>query len=74
MSRHGIVGLPAIEKKLQHYLSAKRWRHVSGCARLAAKLAVRHGISPSQAYLAGLLHDCARELPAARLLHSLRAY
>jgi len=35
--------------------------------RLCAELAVRQGISPDRARWAGLLHDCARDLPIGRL-------
>lgn len=49
-------------------LSPARWRHTEAVAETAAALAVKHGADPSAAGLAGLLHDYARELPAAELM------
>lgn len=43
-------------------------------AHLAAELAPGLGLDPRRAYLAGLLHDCARSLPPARLAGILEKY
>ncbi len=45
-----------------------RFAHVLRVARLAERLAVRHGEDPAKARLAGLFHDLARLYSAARLL------
>jgi predicted HD superfamily hydrolase involved in NAD metabolism len=70
--------LEVIEKKglylscerrlLENILSPGRLGHSLEVARLAFELAPGEGISPQKAALAGLLHDCARELPEAALL------
>ncbi|MCX5791063.1 MAG: bis(5'-nucleosyl)-tetraphosphatase (symmetrical) YqeK [Elusimicrobia bacterium] len=52
---------------LKGMLSARRFRHSLETARLALELAPGLGLSPQKAALAGLLHDCARELKPARL-------
>jgi predicted HD superfamily hydrolase involved in NAD metabolism len=45
-----------------------RYAHVVRVARLAERLAVRHGEDPERARLAGLLHDVARLYSAERLV------
>jgi predicted HD superfamily hydrolase involved in NAD metabolism len=45
-----------------------RYLHVVRVARLADRLAARHGESPAKARLAGMLHDLARLFPDAVLL------
>ncbi|QGP92459.1 HD domain protein [Neomoorella glycerini] len=49
-------------------LPAGRYRHSLGVADTAAGLAVKNGVDPEQARLAGLLHDYARDLPPEKLL------
>ncbi|MCQ2416948.1 MAG: bis(5'-nucleosyl)-tetraphosphatase (symmetrical) YqeK [Oscillospiraceae bacterium] len=44
-------------------LSKKRYTHSVNVARSAVELAERWGADPKQACLAGLLHDCCKELP-----------
>ena len=44
-------------------LSKKRFTHSVNVARAAYMLAERWGADPDKAYLAGLLHDCCKELP-----------
>jgi predicted HD superfamily hydrolase involved in NAD metabolism len=53
---------------LQARLSPARRFHSLGAAGFAALLCVRHGLDPEKGHLAGLVHDLARELPAAELL------
>lgn len=52
---------------LKQSLSEHRFRHTLSVARWAEALARLHGADPRRARLAGLLHDCAKEMPAARL-------
>lgn len=47
---------------LKSLLSAKRYRHVINVANLCYKLGEIHGVDPERAYVAGLLHDCAKHL------------
>ncbi len=46
-------------------LSARRFEHVLAVAETAARLASRYGADAERAWLAGLIHDYARELPPA---------
>ena len=48
---------------LKARLSKKRFTHSVNVARAAFALAERWGADPQKAYLAGLLHDCCKELP-----------
>lgn len=50
-----------INKKLHYMLSPKRFEHTQGVAKEAVKLADTYGIDEKKAYLAGLLHDCAKD-------------
>lgn len=48
---------------LKARLSKKRFTHSMNVARAAHMLAEKWGADPQRAYLAGLLHDCCKELP-----------
>ncbi len=54
------------EREVIRYLAAnlkpKRFLHTLGVAATAANLAAIHHANPKEAYLAGLLHDCAKYL------------
>ena len=58
-----------IQEKLQRVLSPKRYAHTLGVMATAASLAELHGASVEKAALAGLLHDCAREIRGEELFH-----
>lgn len=49
-----------LEKQLKKELDNDRFRHTIGVAHTAAALAMRFGYDMDKAYLAGLLHDCAK--------------
>lgn len=49
-----------LEKELKKELDDDRYRHTLGVAYTAACLAMRFGEKTDRAYLAGLLHDCAK--------------
>lgn len=44
-----------------------RFLHVLGVTHVAVALAARHGVDPSRAAMAALLHDLSRETPPAEL-------
>ena len=50
-----------MRRLLQSRLKKSRFAHSIGVADTAVKLAERFGIDTEKAYIAGLLHDCARE-------------
>jgi predicted HD superfamily hydrolase involved in NAD metabolism len=57
-----------LEKKLQQALSTKRFCHSVGVQQTARELATRFGADTHKAGVAGLLHDCAREMTSDHLL------
>ena len=50
----------AIKRILSKQLDPKRYEHTIGVAYTAAALAMRYHADVEKAYLAGLLHDCAK--------------
>lgn len=63
-----------IKEQLALNLSRKRYKHSIGVSKTAKVLAKRFGCDPDKAQLAGLLHDCARELTSNRLLSTAEAF
>lgn len=59
---------------LERFLSPSRVAHSLRVASEAANLAKIHGEDAGRAYIAGLLHDCARDLPEKVLLELLPPY
>ncbi|MDD6551254.1 MAG: nicotinate (nicotinamide) nucleotide adenylyltransferase [Lachnospiraceae bacterium] len=57
-----------IEKKLEKKLKPSRYTHTIGVAYTAASLAMAHGYSMDVAFIAGLLHDCAKYMSPDELL------
>lgn len=57
-----------IIKRLRGMISEKRLLHSLGVSETAHSLALRFGVDPERAALAGLIHDCARDLGDAELL------
>ncbi len=57
-----LCGMPVheVEQKLQDTLKSGRYQHTLGVAQTAKRLAKQYGVDPMRAYLAGLLHDCAK--------------
>ncbi len=56
---------------LAQNLSERRYHHSLGVAETAVRLAKHYGANEEKAFLAGLVHDCAKEIPpeeAIRLL------
>lgn len=51
-----------IYKRLQDELDNKRFVHTVGVAHTAACLAMSRGVDEEKAFMAGLLHDCAKGL------------
>lgn len=57
------MSFEAVRTELQKSLKPSRYTHTLGVADTAKRLAPRFGVDPMRAYLAGLLHDCAKYLP-----------
>ncbi len=57
-----------IARKLEKVQDDKRFFHTMGVAVTSANLAMRYGEDKDKAYLAGLLHDCAKHLSDEKLM------
>ena len=57
---------------LRARLKPSRYRHTLGVAETARRLAAGCGVSPARAYLAGLLHDCAKYMDADAMRAMIR--
>jgi len=55
-------------------LTERTLRHCEAAASEARSLASIYGMDPDEAYLGGLLHDLARDVPGATLLEKARAF
>lgn len=53
--------------RLAKELSKERYEHTLAVGRMALALALRHGLDPERAALAGLLHDCGRAVPTPKM-------
>ncbi len=72
MKKESTEDFAALDRRLRADLSPARYRHSVSVARLAERLARRHGGDLRRARLAGLLHDCARDFSAVRLAGEAR--
>jgi predicted HD superfamily hydrolase involved in NAD metabolism len=63
----------SIKEYLTKTLSTKRFIHSENTAKTAEKLALIYKIDSKKAYLAGLVHDCTRELDMKLQLDMLKA-
>lgn len=63
-----------IKKALSKQLDAKRYAHTIGVAYTASSLAMRYSADIEKAYLAGLLHDCAKCIETDEKLDLCKRY
>lgn len=61
-----------IENWLSENLSTKRLNHSKGCAQMAKELAQMFNLDSEKAYLAGLVHDCAKNFKDEKLLQIIK--
>lgn len=57
---------------LKENLTEKRYSHSLGSAESAKKLAIKYNLDPDKAYLAGLVHDCAKNFDNEELLNIIK--
>ena len=62
------MSIDEILKCLKEDLNPERYEHSLGVAEMARELAERFACDPEKAYVAGLLHDCAKCIPNAKKL------
>ena len=61
MAQYDIEGM---KQKVESYLDAPRYEHTMGVMYTSASMAMRYGADMEKAMVAGLLHDCAKCIPA----------
>lgn len=61
-------------KWLKDHLSEKRYIHSIGTAECARDLAKKFGLNEEKAYMAGLLHDCAKCFPNEELMSIIKEH
>lgn len=67
-----MLDLEKINAGLLQTLSERRYHHSLGVAEMAVKLAKHYGADEEKAFLAGLVHDCAKEIPPEEAVTMLR--
>ena len=66
--------LGLMEKKLKEMLTPHRFEHSLGVQDMAVRLAERYGGDRQKAALAGLVHDCAKDLTMEQMEERLQRY
>ena len=66
--------LYALQDNLSKCLKPQRYKHTLGVAYTAACLAMRYGLDPIKAELAGLLHDCAKAYSTDKYIEMAYVY
>ncbi|MBQ4145606.1 MAG: bis(5'-nucleosyl)-tetraphosphatase (symmetrical) YqeK [Clostridia bacterium] len=67
-----MIGIDKINAYLLETLSEKRYKHSLGVAQEAVKLSDHYGADREKAYLAGLVHDCAKEIAPQEMLSLIK--
>jgi putative nucleotidyltransferase with HDIG domain len=63
-----MIEIELLHKKLKDNVNEKRYKHSINVAKYAEELAARFNINPDKAYIAGLLHDCAKQFDSNTML------
>ncbi len=66
--------LELLRDRMKETLKQPRYLHSIGVEEVACDLAVIYGFDPMKASIAGILHDCAKELSDEELLQSCKLY
>lgn len=66
--------LEAIQKYLKDNLDSKRYQHSLGVAETSVKLAEIYGADKKKAEIAGLIHDCAKNISNKMLIEKALGY
>lgn len=68
------VSMKKLRKNIEKVQTAKRLEHTMGVEYTAACLAMKYGVSLTDARVAGLLHDCAKCMTDEELLKACKKY
>ncbi len=66
--------LEKLKKKLRRQLDKPRYEHTLGVMYTAAALAMYYHVNIEKAFLAGLLHDCAKGIPGEKKIRLCKKY
>ena len=66
------MDLQKMKDTLAGNLTRHRYAHTLGVADTAKRLAVRFGVDEEKAYLAGILHDCAKWMDVPQMMSVMR--
>lgn len=55
-----------LETMIKPYMKEKRWKHTCSVAQLASEIASENNLNEKQAYIAGMLHDVAKEMEESK--------
>ncbi|MCX7710089.1 MAG: bis(5'-nucleosyl)-tetraphosphatase (symmetrical) YqeK [Clostridia bacterium] len=69
-----MVSREEMRKKLEGVLTAKRFVHSLNVMKTSMELAQKYGEDKEKAAIAGLLHDCAREIRGEELFNQCKKY
>lgn len=58
-----------IKEYIKVHLTEDRYKHTLGVMKTSEDLAIRYGVDPAKARLAGLCHDCAKNFSAGDLIN-----
>lgn len=70
ISSHGIY----LDTMIQIHMKEKRWKHSLSVATLAREFALANQLNGKQAYIAGILHDVAKEMNHDKALELMQKY
>ncbi|NLK29178.1 MAG: HD domain-containing protein [Clostridiales bacterium] len=68
------MDMEIIRERMKAILNENRYQHVLGVEEVCKDLAVIHGYDMEKAGIAGLLHDCAKNLTDEELLQKCKEY
>ncbi|MDE6953103.1 MAG: nicotinate-nucleotide adenylyltransferase [Erysipelotrichales bacterium] len=63
-----------LDTMISLYMKEKRWKHTCSVANLAKMIAKANGFNEQQAYIAGMLHDIAKEMPYEEALELMKKH
>ena len=69
-----MLGLDEMIKKLQQILTPKRFRHSMNTMEECIRLAEKYDVDVEKAAIAGLIHDCAKDLDKDAVLPICEKY
>lgn len=70
ISSHGLY----LDQMIASRMKEKRYRHSLSVAKLCKEFALGNGVDPLKAYIAGVMHDVAKELPRDQAVEIMQTH